>query len=377
MKSILIFIVMILSVFILDRASHRSYSHNYADQDVPSYIDHDNTPIHNRMNDTIASLGRVLFYDKKLSIDETISCASCHQQEYAFGDTAALSTGVHGLTTDRHAMRLVNIRHGESESLFWDNRIVSLEAQTTEPIKNHKEMGFSGAEGNPSMIDLIKRLDSIDYYKCLFAEAFQNAEITEEKIQLALAQFIRSIQSYDSKYDKGRAQVNDDKTPFPNFTDLENRGKQLFLLPKADNGANCQVCHRAPIFDIDPGTSNNGITSVAGDPTRFDPMNNRSPTLRDLFNPSGTLNGPLMHDGSLKNLEAVIDHYNKIPMDPRNKERLNSRLRTADRKRGQQLNLTTEDKEALIAFLKTLTGNAVYCDEQWSDPFDKTGKLDI
>ena len=367
----------VVSIFIMVRTSSPSFPLNYAHQTVPSYVDRDNAPPHNKMNDTIAYLGRVLFYDKKLSADKTISCASCHQQEHAFGDTAALSTGIYNSKTERHAMRLVNIRHGESKMLFWNERVQSLEIQTTEPIKNHKEMGFSGTEGDPTIADLINRLDSIDYYKCLFAEAYHDSTITEERIQLALAQFIRSIQSYDSKYDAGRAQVDDDMEPFPNFTDQENRGKQLFLLPKEENGANCQVCHRAPIFDIDPGTSNNGITSVAGDPTRFDPMNNRSPTLRDMFNPSGELNGPLMHDGSLKSIEEVIDHYNNIPMDPRNIERLNSRLRTADRKKGQQLNLTTTDKEALIAFLKTLTGTTIYCDEKWSDPFDPEGKPHI
>jgi len=104
-------------------------------------------------------------------------------------------------------------------------------------------------------------------------------------------------------------------------------------------------------------------------------MNNRSPTLRDLVNPDGKLNGPLMHDGSLISLAAVIDHYNKVPLHPINSARLNSRLRTANRQKGQDLQLMPTEKDALIAFLKTLTGTAVYTDERWSTPFNKEGEL--
>ncbi len=375
MKTISIVFTVLLSMFFLDKINQRTGLHNYANQAIPSYINRDNTPANNQLNDTIATLGRVLFYDKNLSANNTISCANCHQQAVAFGDSATLSQGVSQGLTERHAMRLVNVRFGEATTFFWNERATSLETQTTQPIRDHIEMGFSGKDGAPTFEALINKLENIAYYEPLLCAAFGDNQLSETRIQLALAQFIRSIQSFDSKYDKGRAQVNNDEVPFPNFTALENEGKRLFMMPKDKNGANCQPCHRAPIFDIDPGTSNNGIIGVANDPTAFDLMNNRSPTLRDLVHPDGTLNGPLMHDGSLTSLAAVIDHYNKVPLHPINSARLNSRLRTANRQKGQNLQLTPTEKDALIAFLSTLTGTAIYTDERWATPFDRQGEL--
>jgi len=348
---------------------------NYVNQKIPLYINRYNTPSNNQMNDTIATLGRVLFYDKNLSANNTTSCASCHKQEFAFSDTATISQGFLQALTERHSMRLINIRFGEIKTFFWDERATSLENQTTQPIKDHIEMGFSGTGKDPTFEDLLNKLEKIDYYQDLFSHAFGDNQITETNIQFALAQFIRSIQSFDSKYDIGRAQVNNDNTPFPNFTKQENEGKRLFMMPKNENGANCHNCHRAPIFDIDPGVSNNGIIGVAGDPTAFDLMNTKSPSLRDLVHPIGSLNGPLMHDGSLTSLAAVIDHYNQIPLDPRNRTRLNSRLRNDNLTKGQNLQLTQTEKDALVAFLRTLTGSAIYIDERWSNPFDENDKL--
>jgi len=112
---------------------------NYANQTKPSYITKDNTPANNSISDKGATLGRVLFYDKKLSLDNSTSCASCHQQEFAFSDTAALSAGINGLT-GRHSMRLVNARFSNEGRFFWDERAATLEDQTTRPIQDHIEM---------------------------------------------------------------------------------------------------------------------------------------------------------------------------------------------------------------------------------------------
>ncbi|MBA2746065.1 MAG: cytochrome-c peroxidase [Flavisolibacter sp.] len=130
---------------------------NYANQFRPGYITKDNTGS-NPISDSKATLGRVLFYDKNLSIDNSISCGSCHRQEFAFSDTATSSRGVDGGTTGRHSMRLINSRFGTETKFFWDERAVSLEAQTTQPIKDHAEMGFSGVNGRPSISTLIKML---------------------------------------------------------------------------------------------------------------------------------------------------------------------------------------------------------------------------
>lgn len=119
--------------------------YNYANQAVPSYITKFNGTT-NPITDKGATLGRVLFYDKKLSSNNTVACASCHQQQFAFSDQAIASTGVNG-TTGRHSMRLINARFANESKFFWDERAASLEVQTTMPIKDHAEMGFSGANG--------------------------------------------------------------------------------------------------------------------------------------------------------------------------------------------------------------------------------------
>ena len=347
---------------------------NYANQTVPNYITKDNTPNNNAIDNKIATLGRVLFYDKNLSANNTIACASCHKQEKAFGDDAVQSIGLDGGLTGRHSMRLINSRFSDEEKFFWDERAASLEIQVTQPIQDHVEMGFSGTNGQDDINDLITKLEAIDYYEDLFNFAFGDATITEERLQMALAQFVRSIQSFDSKYDTGRALVNSPNANFPNFTAQENQGKQLFLAPPNAGGAACAGCHRPDEFDIDPNSRNNGIISVAGDNTATDLTNFRAPTLRDIVNPDGNLNGNLMHDGSLATLLDVINHYNEIPNSSLNPN-LDNRLRPGGN--AQRLNLTEAEKEAIVAFLRTLTGSDVYTNEKWSNPFDENGNITL
>lgn len=344
---------------------------NYSALPRPAYIVKDNTGA-NSITDIGATLGRVLFYDRNLSVNKTISCASCHKQAFAFGDTAQLSKGLNGGLTGRHSMRLVNARFAAETKFFWDERAATLEDQTTRPIQDHVEMGFSGANGDPGLDSLIRRLESIEYYPELFTRAFGDPAITESRIQQALAQFVRSIQSFDSRYDAGRAQVPNDGAPFPNFTADENAGKQLFLNPPNQGGAGCQGCHRAPEFDIDPATRNNGVTGVAGNPGQTDLTNTRAPSLRDLFNPNGTLNGPLMHTGAFPTLESVIEHYNLVPQDLANTNR-DARVSGP----GGDLQLTAQEKSQLVAFLRTLSGTEVYSHVRWSDPFDANGNLQL
>ena len=354
---------------------------NYADQSIPNYINKDNTPLNNELTDPGATLGRVLFYDKNLSVNNTISCASCHQQEFAFGDTARVSVGVAGVT-GRHSMRLINARFANEGRFFWDERTNSLEQQTTMPIQDHVEMGFSGTNGDPDLDSLIRKLEAVDYYQELFTFVYGSPQISEGRMRRALAQFVRSIQSYDSKYDEGRAMVGNNNAPFPNFTQQENLGKNLFSTPPPQGGAGCQGCHRAPEFDIDPNSRNNGVTGVVGDPMALDIEVTRSPSLRDIINPNGFLNGPLMHNGAFNDLLSVINHYDSIAIDTNNTN-LDPRLRGAPGgpggppPAGQNLQLTQDEKEALVAFLRTLTGSDVYTNEKWSDPFDENGELTI
>lgn len=348
---------------------------NYDNQQVPNYITKDNTPNTNQIDNKTATLGRVLFYDKNLSDNNTVSCASCHQQAFAFSDPLVTSVGLNGENTGRHSMRLINSRFSNEGNFFWDERAASLEDQVTQPIQDHVEMGFSGTNGNPDFDDLVLKLSAIDYYQTLFEFAYGSSSIDENKIQRALAQFVRSIQSFDSKFDDGLIQVPNPNAPFPNYTTQENLGKQLFLAPPQNGGAGCAACHAPPEFDIDPNTLNNGIIGVAGSTTEIDVTNTRSPSLRDVVNPDGSLNGPLMHDGSLTSLLDVINHYNFIPNNPTNTN-LDNRLNPPG-SGPLNLNLTNNEKDALVAFLKTLTGTDVYINEIWSTPFDTDGNLTI
>lgn len=343
---------------------------NYANQTRPAYITRDNTPGNNAITDAGATLGRILFYDKRLSRNSTVSCSSCHEQARGFGDDATASLGVNG-TTGRHSMRLINSRFSNEAKFFWNERAASLEAQTTQPIQDHVEMGFSGTSGDPAFADLVTRLTAIPEYRVLFAMTFGNATITETRVQQSLAQFVRSIQSFDSKYDIGRAQINDNQ-PFPNFTAAENAGKALFLNPPGPGGgAGCAGCHAPPEFDIDPNSLNNGITAAIGGGT--DLTNTRSPSLRDSVGPGGQSNGGLMHNASKATLADVINHYNLIPGDNAN---LDPRLR---RPGGavQNLNLNQTQKDNLAAFLRTLTGSNVYTDPKWASPFNAQGELTL
>lgn len=346
---------------------------NYSGQIKPNYITKDNTGANPILN-AKATLGRVLFYDKSLSINNSISCSSCHKQEFAFSDTALVSNGTLGGLTARHSMRLVNSRFATERKFFWDERAASLEQQTTQPISDHAEMGFSGQNGRPAINTLLTKLQGIGYYNELFKFAYNDINVTEARLQESLAQFIRSIQSFDSKYDAGRVQVANDNQNFPNFTAEENSGKNLFINPpvfdansiRIAGGLGCNGCHNAPEFDIDPNSRNNGIIGVINSTDR-DFTVTRAPTLRDLTRVGGKVNSPMMHTGANRTLRAVINHYNTISLNPTQNPNLDPRL--APNRRGQNLNLTETEINALIAFLQTLSGTNVYVDKKWSDPF--------
>ncbi|MFM1913204.1 MAG: Cytochrome peroxidase precursor [Bacteroidota bacterium] len=344
---------------------------NYSNQDIPNYIRKDNS-IGNPITNQGATLGRVLFYDKNLSVNISISCSSCHIQKFAFSDTAIASKGVDG-QTGRHSMRLINSRFGTETKFFWDERASSLEVQTSMPIQDHVEMGFSGKDGDPALSDLITKLEAIDYYQELFEFVYGDSKITEARIQNALSQFIRSIQSFDTKFDEGRSQVQNDLDNFPNFTNQENMGKNLFIMPPVfDNngvrirgGLGCQGCHRAPEFDIDPNSLSNGFGgSIAGGP---DFTNTRAPSLRNLTNSAGEVNTAMMHTAIIKDLQAAVGHYGNLVNAAKNNSNLDPRLKPNGI--GQQLNLTAQEVNAVIAFLKTLSGKDVYTNTKWSNPF--------
>jgi len=342
---------------------------NYARQPKPSYIFNDNTPLgpepyafFNPMTNAGATLGRLLFYDKRLSRNNTVSCSSCHQQAHAFSTPDLVGTGVAG-TTSRHPMRLINLRFRAEPTFFFDSRVRSLEELVTQPIRNAIEMGFSGTNGDPDFTELLAKLSALPEYQILFRAAFGSPGIDEPRIQKALSQFVRSIQSFDSKFDVG----------ITSFTDSENRGKQLFLNSDTSpsRGANCFICHfPSAFFNANSVTSgNNGVIAAIGGGTDLTVVN--SPTLRDLVNPSGQLNGPLMHNGSFTSIAQVLDHYNAHADNPK--------LAAALKRNGVPiiLNLTDQDRLDLEAFLRTLSGPAVYTDPKWSNPFRLDGTITV
>jgi len=317
----------------------------------------DNTPAGTTGSPAIATLGRVLFYDKALSISGTVSCASCHKQAEDFGDGTRFSTGFAGSLTGAHAMRLANVRYYLPGTMFWDKRSSSLEAQSTQPVQNPIEMGFDAAHGGVAAA--VQQLQGLPYYRDLFVGAYGDPAINEQRIQGALAQYIRGMVSTHSRWDDAAAQVFDPTLPdkgfnkdLPGFTAQENRGRQLFMANRAAGGQNCAACHQPPSFALS-NSGNNGLD--AGETRRL-----KSPSLKNVARSAA-----FMHDGRFSTLEQVIEHYSTGVQDGPG---LDGRLKGPD---GQPLrpNLSQEDKDALVAFLRTLSDPVLAADPRFSDPF--------
>jgi hypothetical protein len=233
-------------------------------------------------------------------------------------------------------------------------------------------MGFSGTNGDPNFAQLIVKLSGLPEYQLLFTYAFGSPVIDETGIQNALSQFIRSFRSFDSKYDAGSA-LTDVLHPFPNFTESENRGKQLFI-QAPPGGAGCDLCHGPDSFAnalfANASRGNNGVIAAIGGGTDLTVTN--SGTLRDLVNPSGQLNGPLMHNGAFTSIAQVINHYAAVPSNPNLDPGLQGFAGA-----GQTLNLTPQDRLDLEAFLRTLSSKAIYTDPKWSNPFRADGTITV
>ncbi|MFM1959004.1 MAG: hypothetical protein RL588_521 [Pseudomonadota bacterium] len=304
----------------------------------------DNTPPGNPVTNAGATLGRVLFYDRRLSLNDTIACASCHQQARGFSDPARFSPGFRGETTARHSMGLANARYYNRGRFFWDERAASLEEQVLTPIQDGTEMGMS-------LADLEAKLAATDFYPALFRDAFGTTEVTRQRIALALAQFVRAMSSYRSKYDQ--AFVNG----VPNFpavlTAQEERGRQIYI-----GVGRCDGCHGTDAH-ISPNVFNNGldatVTDVGAGGGRF-----KSPSLRNV-----AIRGPYMHDGRFAALRDVVEHYDHGVQDNPN---LAPQLRD-NTGAPRRLNLSEADKLALVAFLGTLTDTALIQDPKFSNPF--------
>lgn len=321
----------------------------------------------------LATLGRVLFYDKNLSDDRTISCASCHKQEIAFSDDRALSDGVNGRKTARNSLALGSVFNFQEYygsaiigriPFFWDNRAASVQEQSRATLGNPDEM-------NMEMHEVLARVQDLPYYEPLFKMAYGNGPQNENEVLDAIGVFVNSLGSFNSRYDQevdkymeqNGSLANIENASLSGFNAQENMGRELFV-------ANCSSCHgnieqAAPT----PGLiqANNGLQVEYEDDgvANFEPGSQnvamfKVPTLRNV-----ALTGPYMHNGSLATLEDVIEHYsNSIAPHPN----LSAELKTPT---GQpkQMNFDQEEKEALIAFLKTYTDDEFLTDERYADPF--------
>lgn len=350
-------------------------------------------------NNARISLGRVLFYDTKLSFNNTISCGSCHKQQFAFSDNTPFSPGFKGVNSLRNSKPIQNIG-AFGQSLFWDGRADSLAMLVTMPIQNHIEMGFEKVQNLPA------KLANEEYYAQLFKDAFGTEEITVGRITTAMRDFISIIRSSSSRMEQlqnggiingpnpppfiGGGGFNIWNNTVAGFTPEENEGMQLFV-----GKARCSNCHSGSNLE-GWDNANNGLEVEYTDKGigALHPGQNmdgmfKIPALRNI-----ELTGPYMHDGRLKTLEDVVDFYDSGVQASAN---LDYRLRDIpggvggvfvggpfegdgiifDPNGGQdltkfgpvKLGLTAHEKHALVAFLKTLTDHKFITDQRLSNPF--------
>ncbi len=296
-------------------------------------------PRDNPLIEERVALGQKLFNETALSRDGSLSCASCHRIANAFSDPRRFSLGVREQTGARQAMPLFNLAW--KSSFFWDGRAPSLRAQALIPIQDHAEM-------DESLTNVVAKLAGKISYGEAFESAFGSREITSEKIGLALEQFMLTLTSYDSKFDRA---LNGQTS----LTTNEQRGFELFMTeyePRTDRyGADCFHCHGGPLFS-DHQFHNNGLDAKhESDPGRSRVTQNdadrgkfSTPSLRNI-----ELTAPYMHDGRFATLEEVIGHYSRgvnrsASLDPNLAKHPDGGLQ-----------LSAGDKTALVAFLKTLT----------------------
>lgn len=304
---------------------------------MPAHFPMPNLPLDFPLTNERVELGRRLFNEKMLSQNGTINCASCHS-DAAFSDARKFSIGLEGKATPRHGMPLVNLAW--KSKFFWDGRASSLREQALVPIQDAVEM-------HETLPNVTIKLEASKEYPALFGAAYGDSKITPERIGVAIEQFIISLTSFDSKFD--RAHKGEGA-----LSAQEKRGFELFFTeyePRLEQfGADCFHCHGGAFF-TDHGFHNNGlafrsedlglgkITGRAPDNGKFS-----TPSLRNI-----AATAPYMHDGRFATLEEVVEHYTSgIHPSPT----LNPNLAKHS---GRGIPLTAEDKAALVAFLKTLT----------------------
>lgn len=339
--------------------------------EIPGIVDFD--PMEGFViNNEIATLGRVLFYDTQLSINNRTSCATCHKQAFGFADNKAKSVGFENKLTPRNSPAILNA--GLQEAFFHDLSEEVLENMVLKPIGNHIEMGLEDQQY------LLKKVESLDYYKPLFENAFGSDSVTLEKISAGMVHFIRSMVSINSKYDIGTM------TGFSNFTEEELLGKDLYFAKFP-----CSGCHggdnlnggssAAENIGLDSWYSDQGMTGI--EPVSGNERNGwfKVPSLRNIAQTA-----PYMHDGRFQTLEEVVEFYNSgMSNHPQlsfmlrkntnggffffGEDPMDEELNAATGIIPLRMHMTNEEKKALVAFMKTFTDETFLTNERFSDPF--------
>lgn len=326
----------------------------HVDPDSQSYVlpvpAHFSQPVFDTQNPMTRegiALGRMLFYDMRLSANNKVSCASCHQQALAFSDGEVFSkAGVSATALLRHSPALINMAWANN-GLFWDGGSTNLESQVFGPLTAHDEMG-------QNLYELVDELNAVPEYVVRFKSAFDSG-ITTQNVAKALAQFQRTFISANSRYDKFKL-----NSPGSTLSAIELKGLELVE-------QKCQGCHAGELF-TDNTYHNNGIDAdfsitdheglylgryrISYDPK--DLGSYRTPTLRNV-----ALTSPYMHDGRFETLEDVVDHY---ASGIKHSSTLDTRLPAG----GMKLN--AEEKMAVVSFLKTLTDYQFITDSKLSAP---------
>jgi cytochrome c peroxidase len=324
----------------------------------PSHFPNMVIPADNPLTKEGVELGRFLFYEKKLSGDNTMSCASCHMPQNGFSDPNKYSIGIEGIEGTRQSMALVNL--GWENFFFWDGRASTLEKQILEPVPNPIEM-------HQSWKDAVAKLNADVKYRNRFFRAFNEEGIDSTKVAKAIAQFLRTMVSGESKYDvmykyENSMALNASEQSILGTIDPEEwAGYDLF---KSLNGADCFHCHNGPLMQVKKFSNNGLMPNSINDLGRAHVTNNpednykfKVPTLRNI-----AFTAPYMHDGRFATLDEVIEHYSSgIHMSP-----------TIDPliEFGSQggVQLDAQEKYLLKKFLLTLTDNNFINNPNFKDP---------
>lgn len=348
-------IAICLFIVVLSCSKDYEYNTNSTTLDISEDFDYEFTTAE------IGKLGRVLFYDNTLSINNSISCGSCHKQAFAFSDNVAVSKGFENISTSRNTPPIQNLgmsaitlgpSGSRGQALFWDGRERLLKNMVVQPVFNHVEMGIRDTE------KIVAKVASKPYYEDLFIQAFGDGEITFERVAEALTGFVSSITTISALSNSS-----------PSLSPQARKGLILFN-QKYDCGSCHDMASPSGYFEpsgeelinigLDDSYVDNGKGDLTGNPA--DNGKFKIPNLRNV-----AITAPYMHDGRFETLDEVLEHYSK---NVKSHPNLDDRLKGSGGK-PLVLNITDQEKKEIIAFLESLTDQQMISHTKYSDPFKK------